>query len=100
MASILGNDILETLEKDGYVYHVVFDVDGYYNMFDSKYAAEFESNEDKNSYRKKFIDGTLEFYGVIKNKACECCKQLNEDQSLWGISAGSPKEALDFFLNY
>ena len=76
---------------------------------DNKCQRKFEVFHDLDSsmMRDKDIDekiaealenGDLEYFGVERSKVCACCCMYSVEESLWGILAASPEEALDHYL--
>lgn len=78
-------------------YEVYFDQDDFQHSFEGSSAIEFDSEEQKKEYMNKFIKEELYAFGVVKLQVCECCCMWSEKDSLWGIHAESPEEALKHF---
>lgn len=80
-------------------YEVYYDEDDFFHSFESTSAIEFESEEDKQAYRQRFINEELFAFGVSAFKLCKCCNAWSEKNSVWGIHAESPQEALALYQN-
>lgn len=59
---------------------------------------DFECDAEREEFRQKLITEELMVYGVEKFKPCTCCALWSSVDSLWGIYATSPEEALQFYL--
>ena len=96
------HSILISKQEGSLRYKVFFDQDGYYNDFDeqSKVKVDFESQEEKEREMKKFHEGDLGHFGVVKEVACNCCKGWSLQDSLWGIVADCPENALKHYLEH
>lgn len=75
-----------------YRYEVFYDTD--YSLdndgLDSDYQKEIET---------RLETGSLNFYGIVKSKMCECCKKWTECDSIWGVLDETAHDALDSCFN-
>lgn len=95
----MNKQSLESEEIDGFLYEVYYDEDGFYNAFESNGAIEFESEEERESYKQKFINEELDFFSVHKFKKCKGCERWEEVEALYGIEAETSSEALKHYLS-
>lgn len=70
----------------------------FFDLHDNLNEIDFEDEQDKNEYLRKFETGEVTSFGVVKSKVCECCCSWSEVDSLWGIHCETAEEALKIFL--
>lgn len=95
--------VLATLDEGEYRFEAFYDPDSYYSLEDDC----FEDLEDRLAHSLKHSNGELSYYFVTRTKKCACCgscvDEYSEDNSgfnsLSGIEASSPEEAISFFKN-
>lgn len=62
------------------------------NESESRYEIYFDPDHLKDDNNK----GEL-YFGVVMLQVCECCCMWSEVDSVWGIKAENPQEALNHF---
>lgn len=85
---------------EGVKFEAVFDEVTYSEYCFGKCDIDFENENAKKCYLKKFINEELFVFGVIKSEYCKCCNQWKETDSLWGIEAEDGDKAIEYYLNY
>ncbi len=89
-------NLLITKNFGSYVCDVVADYDGLHRVLNME-SFDFGDEEANKAYVKRFEDEELMCFGVIKKEECKCCGSFKEVDSLWGIDAESPEQALDVY---
>jgi hypothetical protein len=72
-------------------YEVFYDSDHVVDM-------DFENGEERKSFLDELDKGFFGVYGVVKYEVCKCCCLWSEKDSVWGIYADTPEEALKCFM--
>lgn len=89
-----------SMKEDEVRYEVYYDEDDFEHSFNSKYAIDFDSEAEKQSYMNKFLKEELFAFGLVAMKVCKCCSAWSEKDSLWGIHSRTPEEALEYYKGY
>jgi hypothetical protein len=82
-------------EINGFMYEVGYDVFFDVNNID----IDFDSDEDKEAYRQRFIKDELISCWVVKNEKCRCCNEWRHVDSMGDIHAEDFEQALEYYLN-
>lgn len=61
------------------------------------FGSSKEDKEAEKEYIQRFLNGEFGVYWIVKEKVCDCCRLWSVCDSLGGIHAESPKEALKVF---
>jgi hypothetical protein len=78
--------------KDGYKYEVFFD---YHEDISD---IDFETEEQRLEYRRKFESGELTAYEVTKSTPCKCCDSWIFVDGMCGIHAENFEQAIEYFI--
>lgn len=79
-------------------YEIFVDEDDLQRIFERKGSSfDFGDEKENEEYTNRFETEELCSFGVVKMQVCKCCCMWSEVDSIWGIHAESPEEALKHY---
>ncbi len=90
-------NVLLTKTLGRFRYVVYLDEDG---LNDARQGLNFDfgSSTENDDYQRQFMNGDMSVYGITRQCECPECGSFRVTDSLWGIDACSPQEALAHYL--